>query len=172
VSRVQSFDAVAAPDAEVLILGSMPGAASLAAGQYYAHPHNAFWPIMAELLQFDVSSPYERRLDALKSARIALWDVLRSCHRKGSLDARIRPQTQVANDFATFLRRHRHIRGILFNGAKAEECFRRHVLRHGIGAELRYERLPSTSPANASWSRARKLAAWRHALAAGRTPAP
>ncbi|MFN2425159.1 MAG: DNA-deoxyinosine glycosylase [Candidatus Binatia bacterium] len=164
--HVQSFDAVSSPDAHVLILGSMPGAASLAAKRYYAHPRNAFWPIMAELLPLDLSCPYEERLEALRGAGIALWDVLHSCHRDGSLDARIRPDTQVANDFAVFLRAHPLVERVLFNGAKAEQCYRQHVLRYGIGAGLRYERLPSTSPANASWSFARKLAAWRNGLRA------
>lgn len=164
-ARLRSFPPVAAPDAELLILGSMPGAASLAAGQYYAHPHNAFWPILAEVLGFDRAGPYEARLAALTSARIALWDVLHSCEREGSLDARIRSGTQVANDFAAFFRRHRRIRRVVFNGAMAEQCFRRHVLARGVGEGLEYERLPSTSPANASWSRERKVAAWRRALA-------
>jgi hypoxanthine-DNA glycosylase len=152
---------VAAASAGILVLGSMPGEASLAAGQYYAHPRNAFWPIMAELLGFDASLPYERRLAALRAGRIAVWDVLRSCHRHGSLDTKIRRETQVANDFAAFFASHRHVGRVLFNGAKAEECYRRHVLGRGIGDGLVYLRLPSTSPANASWTPARKLTAWR-----------
>jgi len=164
VAHVQSFDAISGKDARILILGSMPGTASLAAARYYAHPQNSFWRIMTSLLDLDESCPYESRLDALRSARIALWDVLRSCHREGSLDTRILTDTQVANDFATFFRGHRGITRVLFNGAKAEQCYRRHVLRHGIGAGLEYQRLPSTSPANASWPFARKLAAWREAV--------
>lgn len=163
-ATLRSFPPVAAPDAELLVLGSMPGAASLAAGQYYAHPHNAFWPILSELLGFDRDAPYESRLAALRAARIALWDVLHSCEREGSLDARIRRDSQVANDFAAFFRDHPRIRRVAFNGVAAEQCFRRHVLATGIGEHLSLERLPSTSPANASWSRERKLAAWRRAL--------
>lgn len=164
---VQSFHPVASADAEILILGSMPGTASLAAGRYYAHPRNAFWPILAELLRFDGSCPYEERLDALRSARIALWDVLHSCRRDGSLDARIGKQDQAANDFAALYRTHPHIRRVLFNGAMAEQCYARHVLACGIGSAQDYVRLPSTSPANASWSFERKLAAWRSAIRSG-----
>lgn len=162
---VQSFDAVAGPDAELLILGSMPGTASLTAGRYYAHPRNAFWPILAELLGFDASCPYEERLAALRSARIALWDVLHSCRRDGSLDTRIDKQDQAANDFAALYRTHPRIRRVLFNGAMAEQCYARHVLASGVGSGMEYGRLPSTSPANASWSFERKLAAWRSAIA-------
>jgi len=139
----------------------MPGQASLAAGQYYAHPQNAFWRIVADLLRCDRASPYPARVAALKSARIALWDVLQSCTREGSLDARIERDTQVANDFRTFFRKHGRIKHVFFNGAKAEACFRRHVLGKISTGPIAYERLPSTSPANASVSYAHKLRAWR-----------
>lgn len=170
--HVHSFEPVANADARILILGSMPGAASLAAGRYYAHPRNAFWPIMTALLNLDASADYDQRLEALQRARIALWDVLRSCRRSGSLDSSIERETQVANDFEAFFAGHRRIDRILFNGAKAEDAFRRHVLSAGIGATLRLERLPSTSPANASWSFARKLDAWRAAVIEDRPPQP
>ena len=94
---VRSFEPIGDRNAEVLILGSMPGRASLAAGQYYAHPQNAFWRILSRLLQCDPASPYPARIKALKSARIALWDVLQSCEREGSLDSMIERETQVAN---------------------------------------------------------------------------
>jgi TDG/mug DNA glycosylase family protein len=168
--RVQSFAPVARRDAEILILGSMPGEASLRASRYYAHPQNAFWPIMAKVVGFDPALPYARRLAALKAARIALWDVLHSCEREGSLDMRIRRSDEVANDFAEFFRAHRRIERVLFNGARAAECYRRHVLRNGVATDLQYEQLPSTSPANASWSRTDKIAAWRSALIRGQTP--
>jgi len=162
--RIESFAAIAGRDAELLILGSMPGVASLAARQYYAHPRNAFWPIMTRILELDPVAPYQRRLAALKSARIAVWDVLQSCTRPGSLDSSIVREGQVANDFAAFLRTHRRIGRVLFNGGGAEVAFRRQVLAAGIGADLQFARLPSTSPANASWSFERKLAAWRRAV--------
>lgn len=161
MARVRSFGPIASHDAEVLILGSMPGRASLAAGQYYAHPRNAFWPIISELLQFDAASAYKIRVQALKSARIALWDVLESCTRRGSLDAMIDDDTLAANDFQAFFRAHQEIRRVYFNGVKAEACYRRHVLPGVASAPIFYSRLPSTSPANASLSFARKLCAWQ-----------
>lgn len=159
--RIHSFDPIAAPDAEILILGSMPGRASLAAGQYYAHAQNAFWRIMAELLGFDASAPYAERTQALKSARIALWDVLHSCKREGSLDTNIDRQTLVANDFAAFLREHPQITRIVFNGGTAEACFKRHVTHSIAEVQIQCVRLPSTSPAHAAMSFAQKLDAWR-----------
>lgn len=160
-SRVHSFAPIEDQNAQILVLGSMPGQASLAAGQYYAHPRNVFWRIIAELLQCDPASTYPARVEALKSARIALWDVLQSCTRQGSMDAMIERDTQVANDFRTFFRDHGKIRHVFFNGAKAEACFERHVAgKIGIGS-IAYTRLPSTSPAHASMSHARKLRAWR-----------
>ncbi|TSA53162.1 MAG: DNA-deoxyinosine glycosylase [Nitrosomonadaceae bacterium] len=170
MAHIYSFAPIAERNAEILILGSMPGCASLTAGQYYAHAQNAFWRIISELLQLDPASPYEVRVQALKSARIALWDVLRSCKREGSLDSMIEADTQTANDFRTFFRTHPQITHVFFNGAKAEACFRQHVL-HGIdGRTTRcYTRLPSTSPANASLSYARKLEAWRTILLPGQS---
>ncbi|MEK6707825.1 MAG: DNA-deoxyinosine glycosylase [Pseudomonadota bacterium] len=161
MAHIYSFAPIANKNAEILILGSMPGHASLAADQYYAHAQNAFWRIISELLQLDPASPYEVRVQALKSARIALWDVLRSCKREGSLDSMIEADTQTANDFRTFFRTHPQITHVFFNGAKAEACFRQHVLREIDDRARCYMRLPSTSPANASMSYARKLEAWR-----------
>lgn len=167
-ARVRSFAPIAGRNARVLILGSMPGRASLQAGQYYAHRHNAFWRIAADLLQLDPGAPYRTRAKALRAARIAVWDVLHSCVRPGSMDAMIVRDTEVANDFRRFFRTHRGITHVFFNGAKAEASFRRHVLPE-IGATLRYKRLPSTSPANASVPFARKRRAWRAILTSGRS---
>lgn len=149
------------PSARVLVLGSMPGAASLAAGQYYAHPRNLFWPLMAELLGFDPALPYARRVAALKRARIALWDVIGSCARVGSLDARIDPASVVVNDFAGFLSRHPALALICFNGATAAAHWRRHVQARLAGRLPPCVVLPSSSPANASIALAAKRAAWR-----------
>lgn len=160
---IRSFAPVARRDARVLILGSMPGRASLAANRYYAHPQNAFWPIMARLLGFDPASPYADRTRRLRARRIALWDVLKSCVREGSLDTMI--EDEVANDFASFLRGHPALTHVFFNGVKAEACYRRHVPPH-VGRALRFARLPSTSPAHAAMPRARKLSAWRAILQA------
>lgn len=162
--RVHSFDPIAAPDAKILILGSMPGRASLAAGQYYAHAQNAFWRIMAELLGFDATAPYAVRVQALESSGIALWDVLLSCEREGSLDADIVRKTLLANDFAKFFRGHPKITRIFFNGSTAETCFKRHASHLINGFDLRLARLPSTSPANAAIPFLQKLEAWRAIL--------
>jgi hypoxanthine-DNA glycosylase len=160
------FEPVADSNAEILILGSMPGQESLAAGQYYANRRNTFWKIIAELLEFDPDIRYEARLNELKAARIALWDVLQSCTRVGSLDAKIDAGSITVNDFQDFFRTHNKIRAILFNGATAEAAYRRHVLPGVSTIPLGYIRLPSTSPAHASLSYQQKLQAWRTALSA------
>jgi hypoxanthine-DNA glycosylase len=153
---------IASADACVLVLGSMPGAASLQAGQYYAHGQNRFWPFMGILVGAEPSLPYAQRLQRLESAGIAVWDVIANCRREGSLDTAIRDET--ANDFGLFLAQHTGIATVLFNGAKAEATFARHVLPTLARTGLRRQRLPSTSPANASQPDAAKLAAWRAAL--------
>lgn len=163
---VRSFPPLEAPNARALVLGSMPGAASLAAGRYYAHPQNRFWPIMGELVGAGPDLDYPARVAALGTAGIALWDVLAQCEREGSLDSAIRDDTAVANDFAGFLARHRRVRAVLFNGAKAEQSFRRFVAPGLARPDLALVRLPSTSPANASQRAEAKLAAWREALRA------
>lgn len=161
---LKGFAPVASPDARVLVLGSMPGAASLDAGRYYAHPHNRFWPIMGELVGALPTLPYECRLERLQAAGIALWDVFDRCERVGSLDSAIRDDTAQVNDFATFFAAHRKVRTVLFNGTKAETAFRRVPALAESG--LAFRRLPSTSPANAATSVAAKLTAWREALQA------
>ncbi|MEO8343909.1 MAG: DNA-deoxyinosine glycosylase [Gallionella sp.] len=159
--RVRCFAAVIDPDASVLILGSMPGKASLAADQYYAHPRNVFWVIMGELVGAYPELPYEDRLKILRSRGIALWDVLGSCVRKSSLDAHIEMDSAVPGDFKSFFRQHPHITEVFFNGTKAEQCFLKYVLPTLKPTSLRYQRLPSTSPANAGISYEQKLLAWK-----------
>ena len=164
MSRIRGFPPVATASAHTLILGSMPGQASLQASQYYAHPRNAFWPIISELLQIESGASYSVRTRALKSAGVALWDVLHSCNRDGSLDAKIQPGSGNVNDFRRFLGRHRRITRIYFNGASAEMIFMRQVLPALNGICISLTRLPSTSPAHAALSFAEKLAAWREIL--------
>src|SRR3569833_1994304 len=98
----RSFPPIADEHAETLIVGSMPGRASLTVGRYYAHPHNAFWKIMAALLAFDVAASYQAKVEALLSNRIALWDVLQSCSRQGSLDTSIERDSEVLFVFVVF----------------------------------------------------------------------
>jgi double-stranded uracil-DNA glycosylase len=162
MSYVQSFPPIESSIARVLILGTMPGKASLQAGQYYAHPQNAFWRIAGTIIGFNPASPYEIRVDLMQAARIAIWDVLKSCARQSSLDSDIVHATAVPNDLPAFLAEHPQIRRICFNGAKAEALYARHV-RPLLPAsqDVRYVRLPSTSPANASVPAARKLHAWQ-----------
>ena len=160
MTNIYSFAPIADKNAEILILGSMPGRASLEANQYYAHKRNVFWRIMVELLQLDATA-YEARVLALKSAHIALWDVLHSCKREGSLDSSIEADTIVANDFQHFFHAHQKIKRVFFNGIKAETCFKRQALEKHDFSALSFSRLPSTSPAHAAKSFEHKLAAWR-----------
>jgi hypoxanthine-DNA glycosylase len=166
MTRVRSFAPIETTRAHILILGSMPGTASLAAGQYYAHPQNLFWRILAEVTGAPASSTYASRTRALKLRGIALWDVLAACGREGSLDSAIDDATIRANDLISFYRAHPRIAHVFFNGAKAESCYRKHVmpLLADAPAALGYRRLPSTSPANASMSRVHKEGVWRQAL--------
>lgn len=163
MSPVTSFPPLSRPGARVLILGSMPGVASLNAQQYYAHPRNSFWPIMARIAGFDATAPYAMRVNALTRAGIAVWDVLQSCVRSGSLDSAIQAGTRVPNDFVSFFAEHPGIRLVCFNGAEAQQSFARHVLPTLRAEGVRFVRLPSTSPAHAM-ALERKLAAWREAL--------
>jgi hypoxanthine-DNA glycosylase len=189
--RATGFAPVARPDARLLVLGTLPSARSLEAGEYYAHPRNAFWPIVERLFgreagpeiesasRTDAALPqlttsrryatqsYAARTALLLQARVALWDVLRAADRPGSLDARIK--APVANDFAGFFAAHPAVHAVFFNGATARSLWERHVAPTLNGEPaLRLVTLPSTSPANAAMSFETKLAAWatvREALA-------
>ena len=162
MAQAWSFPPLARADARVLILGSMPGAESLRRREYYAHPHNQFWPIMGALFGAGRELPYARRVERLLEHGVAVWDVLKRCERSGSLDSAIVRDSEVANDFRAFFRRHPDIGAIFFNGARSEAVFARRVSPRLGGRPLRCTRLPSTSPAHAGLSRAAKLAAWRH----------
>jgi len=160
---LRGFAPVARRDARVLLLGSMPSEASLAGGFYYAHPANAFWWLLAAVFECAQPADLEAKRRLLLGNRIALWDVVYRCRRRGSLDAAIEADSVEANDLCGFLQRYPRITHVFFNGGGAEHLFRRHLgaaVRHQR-PELVLHRLPSSSPANASWSRGRKLAAWR-----------
>jgi len=160
--RIRSFPPIADEHATILILGSMPGKESLRQNQYYAHPQNAFWKIMGDLIGAHPSLPYPQRLHILTAAHIALWDVLQTCERQGSLDADI--QNETANDFAAFFAKHPNITHVFFNGAKAEQIFKRFVLEKQKLPPLEFMRLPSTSPAHAGMRYEEKLKVWRKAI--------
>ena len=166
------FEAVARADARVLILGTLPGARSLSCGEYYAQPGNAFWRIMAELAGAAPSLSYTERLQHLVSARLALWDVCASASRQGSLDAAIAAASVVPNDIGGFLQAHPDVRLICFNGAKADDLFRRLVLPRLLpeARTIRCLRLPSTSPAHAAMPFSKKLEAWRPVISELETP--
>ena len=156
---LKSFPPVARADAELLILGSMPGEESLRRAQYYAFPQNAFWRIAGGLFGFDPALPYAKRLAALRKARVALWDVVGTCRREGSLDSSIRDA--VPNDLPALLARCPRLRLVACNGGAAYAALRRFFPTF----PLPVVRLPSTSPAAARLSFERKLDAWRSALA-------
>ena len=141
-----------------IVLGSFPGVASLQAQQYYGHPRNHFWPILSALWGVDLlAAPYAARLIEVRRRGLGLWDVYASCRREGSLDSAIE-QAQL-NDLAGLQRLTPKLRAIAHNGAESARAM---VHTRALGAAV--HRLPSTSPANASWSFERKLAAWRAAF--------
>jgi len=120
---LKAFPPVASPDARLVILGSMPGIASLQAARYYAHPRNAFWPVMAALTGVSAEAPYAERLAGLMRSGIALWDVLHACEREGSLDAAIVDATSVPNDFAAFSGSIRELRRYFSTGRRRSSPF-------------------------------------------------
>jgi hypoxanthine-DNA glycosylase len=139
----------------LVVLGSFPGAASLRAQQYYGHPRNHFWPILSALWKIDLAqATYMQRLTVAREHGLGLWDVYASCQREGSLDSAI--ENARPNDLASLLIRAPHLQAIAHNGGESARAMR---TTSALG--LPVHRLPSTSPANASWSFDRKLAAWR-----------
>lgn len=164
MTEVTGFAPIEGKSARVLILGSMPGIASLDANEYYAHPQNAFWRIMEALLGTPATAGYHLRVEALKQANIALWDVLKSCTRPGSMDAAINIASAKINDIPALLVRQPEIHTICFNGSTAERIFKKRIQPSLNGMHLRYIKLPSTSPAHASMSFNSKVMAWRSAL--------
>lgn len=154
---LHGLDPIVTADARVLILGNMPSAMSLASGEYYGNPRNAFWRITGEILGFDATAPYSDRVAALQAGRVAVWDVLRSCRRVGSLDSAVEPDSMAPNDFGALFDEFPAIERIVFNGAAAERNFTRLVGSEPPRPALR---LPSTSPAQ-TMGYADKLTAWR-----------
>ncbi len=162
MGRSNGFPPIVGVRARVLVLGSLPSQKSIEAFQYYAHPQNAFWRIMGELFGAGPEISYEARTESLRSNRIALWDVLSSSVRPGSMDSDIDVSTARPNDFCSFFKSNTDIGLVCFNGKKSARMFKDLVL--GCHPELRpglqFETLPSTSPAYASMSFEDKLAKW------------
>lgn len=162
--QAENFPPISAPDAKILILGSMPGIASLEAQHYYAHPRNGFWPIMAALLNEIWPDDFNQRYMLLKQHHIALWDVMKSCVRTGSLDQNIDEASIIANDFEAFLTEHPDITDIFFNGQKATQSFKKYAaqsLSPAIASRITMHTLPSSSPAMASLNLETKTEKWR-----------
>ncbi|HIS04129.1 MAG TPA: DNA-deoxyinosine glycosylase [Candidatus Pullichristensenella avicola] len=159
MERIEGYAPVADANSRLLVLGTMPSVESLRAGFYYAHPRNAFWRILADVVGAPLpQTTAEKQALALENG-VALWDVLRACTRRGSLDSAIR--NAEANDFAAFFRDHARIERVLFNGAAAQRLFLR--LCPGALAGRASARLPSTSPAyTLSYEQKREL--WRKEL--------
>lgn len=158
-ARLTGLAPVAGPGARLLILGSFPSVASLQAQQYYAHPRNHFWPILSAIwglqgAQALSTLPYAERLPIAMAHGLAIWDVYAGCEREGSLDSAIRGAQ--LNDLTGLQRRLPTLRAIAHNGG---ESARHMKITQALG--LPVCKLPSTSPANASWSFERKLATWR-----------
>ena len=150
---------IAAPRARLLVLGSFPSVASLQAQQYYAHPRNHFWPILSALWGIDLNAlPYAQRVAEVRRRGLAIWDVYAACRREGSLDSAI--EDAEPNDLHALAARLPQLAAIAHNGGESARAMR---ITRALG--LPVHRLPSTSPANASWSFERKLAAWRAVFA-------
>lgn len=160
--HVDGLPPIVGEGAHTLILGNMLSVLSVASAQYYGNPRNAFWRITGELFGFAADDPYDDRTAALVANGVAVWDVLKSCRREGSLDSAVEPDSMVPNDFRTFFEQYPHITSVFFNGAAAEKNFNRLV---PVAPDVRYRRLPSTSPAQ-TMRYEDKLAAWREAVTA------
>jgi double-stranded uracil-DNA glycosylase len=157
-SLLAGFPPVVDNTTRILILGSFPGEASLAAQQYYAHPRNQFWRLLSAVLGDELTGlPYEQRLQQLLSHGIGLWDVIAACEREGSLDTAIRRAR--ANQFAMLKHQCPQLEKVCFNGktsGRFEPLF--------ASAGFRTLVLPSSSPANAQLSFKEKLAQWRNII--------
>ena len=147
------------PQARVLIVGSMPSVKSLADAQYYAHPRNAFWPVMFDIFGVEPTRDYEVKKALIRDNGLALWDVAEACEREGSLDSNMRDIQY--NDFTSLYAECPHIHTVLCNGGTAHSLF----MKSGFAGDRQIFRLPSTSPAY-TMPYAQKLAAWRMALVA------
>ena len=153
--KIYSFPSLSNSEATVLILGTMPGVKSLELNQYYGHPQNNFWKLLASVFDEEIPKEYNQKKEMLQRNKIAVWDVLQGCERQGSLDSAI--IKEVPNNFTNFLFEHPNVTLIAFNGQKAAAYFKKYVR---LSKEYQLVTLPSTSPANASKSFKQKLTEW------------
>jgi hypoxanthine-DNA glycosylase len=157
--RLQGLPPVLGRETRLVVLGSFPSVASLQAGEYYAHPRNHFWPLLSALWGLDLRAlPYRQRIAEVRRRGLGIWDVYAACRREGSLDSAI--EDAQLNDLAGLRRRAPGLVAVAHNGGESARA-----MRHTRALGVPVWRLPSTSPANASWSFERKLAAWREAFA-------
>jgi len=159
---LKSFSPIAGLNPKVLILGSMPSQKSLELQQYYAHPQNSFWWVMAKMFDFSIDLSYSEKVQKLEQNGVAVWDVLNQCQREGSLDSNIIRETEVTNDISGFLASQLSIKFLGFNGGAAKAIYKRHI---GLANnDLDSMQLPSTSPAYASITKQQKYQIWQQAM--------
>ncbi|MBI3135186.1 MAG: DNA-deoxyinosine glycosylase [Bacteroidetes bacterium] len=154
-----SFEPVATPHAQILILGSLPGDRSIAENEYYAHPANRFWKVIAGVFDCPLPATYDAKKALLLSKHIALWDTAFSAKRDGSSDSRI--VHEIPNNIPAFIQNHLHLQKVIFNGQKAEALYRKYFTPDPA---LRYTTLPSTSPANAQIQLPQLIETWKKVL--------
>ena len=154
-----SFSPISNHNTEILILGTLPGDRSLRSGEYFAHPRNRFWKIIAAITDKPVPEEYTQKLELLRRTRIGVWNVLHKARRKGSLDGAIKDG--VPNDLSAFIEKHKNLKVIAFDGQKAEALFNKHFSRR---TDLTYVSLPACSPANARFNLVRLTEKWAEIL--------
>ncbi len=162
MNAIKGFNVLGDHQAKILILGSMPSVTSLQKQQYYAHSRNAFWRIMAALFNNAKPLDYLQVQSLMEAEKIAVWDVVKSCVREGSLDSAIEKESIEVNDFIRLFKVFKQVKWIFFNGSTAQKLFKGNVYQQ-LPAEyktLSYTKLPSTSPAYAAMRYEDKLAAW------------
>ncbi|PWN64033.1 DNA-deoxyinosine glycosylase [Chryseobacterium viscerum] len=157
-NRISSFPPLIDAQSEIIILGSIPGVKSLEMQQYYAHPQNKFWKIIFELLNEEFTDDYTQRIETIKKHHIALWDVIDTCERKGSLDSEIK--NEEANQIAELMEEHPNVKAIFCNGGKSYKNLQKLL---GKSYKLPVILLPSTSPLH-TVSFEKKLEEWKKVL--------
>lgn len=158
----ESFKAIVSYQPTWMVLGTMPSVESLNQNFYYAHPRNLFWPIMQSITSKSVETQADK-VNLIKTTGLVLWDVLASCDRVGSLDSAIKQP--VANDFEALFKRFTSLKTVVFNGKKAQQLFKQHVInKQSIPSDIEYIVLPSTSPAHAAMSTKDKQLFWQEKL--------